>query len=86
MCDLLDNPGGMPIPSTSRKSSNAESLGLTLVLRFCVEIFTQRRTGQAGLNGNGHFPAYITQGLHDDSESEKTSSSPTRRKLPKTPV
>lgn len=29
MCDLLDDPGGVAIP-TSRKSSNAESLGLTL--------------------------------------------------------
>ncbi|KAL0270495.1 UNVERIFIED_CONTAM: hypothetical protein PYX00_007892 [Menopon gallinae] len=50
MCDLLDDPGGVAIP-TSRKSSNAESLGLTL-----------------------------------DSESDKAPSSPTRRKLPKTPV
>lgn len=30
MCDLLDNPGGMSVPPSSRKSSNAESLGLTL--------------------------------------------------------
>lgn len=29
MCDLLDDPGGIPMPS-SRKSSNAEALGLAL--------------------------------------------------------
>lgn len=30
MCDLLDDPGGISVPPSSRKSSNAESLGLTL--------------------------------------------------------
>ncbi|EEB12578.1 conserved hypothetical protein [Pediculus humanus corporis] len=51
MCDLLDNPGGIQIPTTTRKSSNAEPTGLTL-----------------------------------DSDTDKASTSPTRRKLPKTPV